>query len=86
MDLSPGGVLVKAHRILPPGSSLSLRLHLSGRMKPVVATGLVVRILEGNQMGIHFDRLNFTESERLQEYLLPLVLTETTRSSTIAVF
>jgi len=86
MDLSPRGVLVKAHRILPPGSSLSLRLHLSGRMKPIVATGLVVRILEGNQMGIHFDRLDFTESERLQEYLLPLVLTETTRSSTIAVF
>jgi hypothetical protein len=53
-------------------------------MKPIVATGLVVRILEGNQMGIHFDRLDFTESERLQEYLLPLVVADTTRPSATA--
>jgi CheY-like chemotaxis protein len=62
MDLSPS-VLVKAHRVLPPGSPVSLRLYLSGRMKPIVATGLVIRILEGNQMGIHFDRLDFTERQ-----------------------
>ena len=78
------GMLVKAHRVLPPGSPVGLRLHLSGRMKPIVATGLVVRTLEGNQMGIHFDRLDFTESERLQEYLLPLVVADTTRPSATA--
>ena len=43
-------------------------------MRPVVATGLRVRILDGNQMGIHFDRLALTASERLQEFLLPRVL------------
>jgi hypothetical protein len=81
IDLSPDGVLVKARRILPAGSPARVRLHLSGRTRPVVAEGLVVRILDGNQMGIHFDRLALTESERLQEFLLPLVLDETARSS-----
>jgi hypothetical protein len=81
IDLGPNGVLVKAHRILPPGSPVRLGLHLSGRMRPVVATGLVVRILDGNQMGIHFDFLAPTESERLQEFVLPLVPEETARPS-----
>lgn len=81
IDLSPTGVLVKARRILPAGSPVRLSLHLSGRMRSVVATGSVVRILGGSQMGIQFDRLNLTESERLQEFLLPLVLEETARAS-----
>ena len=84
IDLSPSGVLVKARPIFPTGSSVGVRLHLSGRMKPVMATGLVVRLLDGNQMGIHFDRLALTESERLQEFLLPLVLEEPVRSSATA--
>jgi len=84
IDRSPSGVLVKARRIFPAGSSVGVRLNLSGRMRPVVATGLVVRILDGNQMGIHFDRLALTESERLQEFLLPLVLEETVQSSATA--
>ena len=79
IDLSPTGVLVKARRILPAGSPVRVSLHLSGRMRPVVATGSVVRIL-GSRMGIQFDRLDLTESERLQEFLLPLVLEETARS------
>jgi len=63
---------------------VGVRLHLSGRIRPVVATGLVVRILRGNQMGILFDRLALSESERLQEFLLPLVLEETAGSSATA--
>jgi hypothetical protein len=35
-------------------------------------------------MGIHFNRLALTESERLQEFLLPLVLEETVQSSATA--
>ena len=81
IDLSPTGVLVKARRILPAGSPVRVSLYLSGRMRPVLATGLVVRILDGNQVGIQFDRLALTESERLQEFLLPLVVEETARSS-----
>ena len=74
-------MLIKTRRILPAGSPVRLSLHLSGRMRPVVATGSVVRILGGSQMGIQFDRLDPTESERLQEFLLPLVREETARAS-----
>jgi len=81
IDLSPTGVLIKARRILPAGSPVRLSLHLSGRMRPVVATGSVVRILGGSQLGIQFDRLDLAESERLQEFLLPLVREETARAS-----
>jgi len=51
-------------------------LDLSPRMKPVVGVGSVVRVLGENQMGIQLDRLTIAESERLQEFLLPLVPNE----------
>jgi PilZ domain-containing protein len=84
IDLSSSGALVKARRIPPPGSPVGVRLHLPGPRRPVWAAGLVVRILAGNQMGIHFDRLALIESERLQEFLLSLVLEETIRPSASA--
>jgi hypothetical protein len=35
-----------------------------------------VRVLDGNQMGIQLDRLAVRESERLQEFLLPMIPNE----------
>jgi hypothetical protein len=48
-------------------------LELAPQMKPVVAAGSVVRVLDGNVMGIQLDQLSVAESERLQEFLLPLL-------------
>jgi hypothetical protein len=48
-------------------------MELTQKMKPMVGAGSVVRILGGNQMGIHLDRLPVGESERLQEFLLPMI-------------
>jgi len=73
VDVSPSGLLVKARRILPAGSSVGVRLHLSGKMEPIAGRGSVVRIVGGNQMGIHLDRLAPPDSERLEEFLLPLI-------------
>jgi len=73
VDVSPSGLLVKAHRILPAGSSVGVRLHLSGKIEPIVGRGSVVRIVGGNQMGIHLDRLAPPDNERLEEFLLPLI-------------
>jgi hypothetical protein len=70
VDVSTGGLLVHASRVLPLGSSLRMRLQLSPRMEPIKAAGSVVRILNGNQMGIQLNRLALLESERLQEFLL----------------
>jgi DNA-binding response OmpR family regulator len=73
VDVSPAGLLVKAQRIFPAGSSVGISLRLSGRLKPILCKGSVVRIGGGNQMGIHLDRMNSIENERLQEFLLPLI-------------
>lgn len=73
IDVSMEGVLVRAARPLPVGSSVSVSLQLSKGTNPVVAAGCVVRVLSGNQLGIHLGKLGLTESQRLQEFLLPLV-------------
>jgi DNA-binding response OmpR family regulator len=76
VDVSLNGMLVRAPRMLPAGSPVQVSMELSQRMKPVVGAGSVARILGGNQMGIHLDRLSVRESERLQEFLLPLITRE----------
>ncbi len=53
-----------------------MSLQLSPRMRPIVAAGSVVRILAGNQMGIQLHQLTLSDSERLQEFLLPLIPAE----------
>jgi DNA-binding response OmpR family regulator len=73
IDVSLDGILVTAPRTIPPGSAVQVSMELSQRMKPVVGAGSVVRLLGRNQMGIHLDRLPVGESERLQEFLLPLI-------------
>jgi DNA-binding response OmpR family regulator len=73
IDVSLDGILVKARRTIPAGSAVHVSVELTRRMKPVVGAGSIVRILGGNQMGIHLDRLPVSESERLQEFLLPMI-------------
>jgi hypothetical protein len=73
IDVRLCGILVKASRTLVRGTPVRVRLELAPRMKPVVAAGAVVRVLDGNQMGIQPEQLSVAESERLQEFLLPLL-------------
>jgi hypothetical protein len=76
MDLSMNGILVRASRTAPVGSSLRISLLLSQRMRPVAVAGSVARILNGNQMGIQLDQLSLSDSEIMQEFLLPFIPTE----------
>ncbi len=76
IDVSMEGLLVKVSRPIPVGSSVNVSLQLSKGMKPVVGSGCIVRLLGGNQLGIHLGRLQLAESQRLQEFLLPLIATE----------
>lgn len=73
VNVSLSGVLVKALRTFPVGSPVSLALSLSPRMRPIVGVGSVVRVTPDNQMGIQLDQLTVGESQRLQEFLLPLI-------------
>jgi DNA-binding response OmpR family regulator len=73
VDVSLCGLLVKAGRTLARGTPVRVSMELARRMKPVVAAGSVVRVLDGNRMGIQLAQLSVAESERLQEFLLPLI-------------
>ena len=73
VDVSLNGILVKAPRALPVGSPVQVSMELTQKMRPLVGAGSVVRLVGGNQMGIHLDRLTVGESERLQEFLLPMI-------------
>ncbi|MFZ0786540.1 MAG: response regulator [Candidatus Acidiferrales bacterium] len=76
IDVSLGGMLVTAPQSLPPGSVVQITLQLKPGMKPIVGSGVVMRALPGNRMGINLKSLPMPESERLQEFLLPLILEE----------
>jgi hypothetical protein len=73
VDVSLDGILVKCPRTIPAGSVVQVSMDLTQRMNPVVGAGSVVRILSGNRMGIHLNRLPLEESARLQEFLLPMM-------------
>jgi CheY-like chemotaxis protein len=76
IDVSMGGLLVKSPRTAPIGSAVRVSMQLAPRAKPVMGLGSIVRILSGNQMGIQLDQLPLAESERLQEFLLPMIPSE----------
>lgn len=73
IDISLNGMLVSAPVTFPAGSSAELCLQLSPTAKPIVGSGLVMRTIEGNQMGIRFVKMSTLDMESLQEFLLPFI-------------
>jgi CheY-like chemotaxis protein len=73
IDLSINGMLVRAPRLFPAGSIVEIALFLEGIPKPVLGRGSIARVIGLDQMGVYLDCLTMTESQRLQEYLLPHV-------------
>lgn len=76
IDISLDGMLVTAPRSLPAGSAVQALIQLVPGQKPIVGSAVVMRVLPGNRLGIHLTGLSVTERERLQEFLLPLILQE----------
>jgi len=73
INLSLEGMLIHTPKTVPIGSSVEVCLQLSKSEKPIVGVGSVVRMHGREEMGIHLGRLTLEESQRLQEYLLPLI-------------
>jgi hypothetical protein len=73
VNVSLEGMLIRSSRMLPIGSSVGISLQLNQAMTPVVGAGSVVRLHGRDEMGIHLGRLTREQSQRLQEYLLPLL-------------
>jgi CheY-like chemotaxis protein len=83
IDVSLNGLLVKVQSNAPVGSPVKVRLYLAPDMEPIVGSGLVVRIVDANRMGIQLNSLPVAESRRLQDFLLPLILKEGLEASFI---
>jgi DNA-binding response OmpR family regulator len=77
IDLSLNGALVQTSRTFPAGSSVQISLDLSPGRPPIACDGLVARLIGHTRMGIHFDRIGTAEGQRLEEFLLPLILVST---------
>ena len=58
---------------LPLGSRVEMSMHLGTGVKPIGGYGSVVRMAGANQMGIQTEHWGVADSERLGEFLLPLV-------------
>jgi DNA-binding response OmpR family regulator len=71
IDISLNGTLVRAAHTFPVGSPVEVSLYLLAGRPPVAGLGSIMRVAEGNQMGIQLEQLPAAESGRLQEYLLP---------------
>ena len=66
MNAATRGGLALAEAIAPIYSRIA-------GVRAVILGGSVARVMGGNQMGIQLDQLSVGESERLQEFLLPLI-------------
>src|SRR3984893_17551673 len=73
INLSLEGMLIRTPKMVPIGSSVEVSLQLGKAEKPIMGVGSVVRIHGREEIGIHLGRLILGESQRLQEYLLPMI-------------
>jgi hypothetical protein len=55
---------------------VTVRLFLTSGGQPITANGTVARVA-GPHMGIHLENIALDASKRLQEFLLPLICSET---------
>lgn len=74
LDLSLGGVLVQSRRAFPSGARVEVSLELEAGASPLHSGARIVRTIGTDCMGVQFENLGHKESARLQEYLLPLIL------------
>jgi two-component system chemotaxis response regulator CheY len=72
VDLSLNGALVHASNTFPVGSLVEVSLFLLAGKPPIAGLGSVMRLVEGNQMGIQLERMPAAANGRLQAFLLPL--------------
>lgn len=74
LDISLGGALVQSLHSLPSGTPVTVSLELEAGAPPIHSGARVVRTVGTDCMGIQFENFGLKEGARLQEYLLPLIL------------
>ena len=74
LDLSLDGMLVQTTGVLPVGSLVQVSLELSPATPPMRVTARVMRLVGLDCIGLQLESLAMAESEKLQNFLLPLAL------------
>jgi DNA-binding response OmpR family regulator len=77
LDISLDGALVQSHRTFLSGIPVTVSLELEAGTSPLRSGARVIRTIGTDCMGIQFENLGSKESNRLQEFLLPLILAAT---------
>jgi len=75
VDLSFDGMLVRSYLTFPAGTLVKVKLELQKGSSPLQFEARVVRTIETDCMGLQFNQLDAKQGSRLQEFLLPLILT-----------
>ncbi len=83
LDMSLNGVLIQAGTALPAGTKVIVALQLKPGAAPLRASGKVARLIGEDCMGIEITTASLEDSERLQEFLLPLILATTEVESAV---
>jgi len=74
LDLSLGGMLVRASCPLPVGSAVRVGLELKPGTQPLRVTARVVRASGDGCVGLQIENAGSDERKRLHEFLLPRIL------------
>jgi CheY-like chemotaxis protein len=77
VDLSFDGMLVQSYLIFPAGTLVTAKLVLQPGSAPVQFEARVVRTVGTDHMGLQFNRPGAMETTRLQDFLLPMILSVT---------
>jgi CheY-like chemotaxis protein len=74
LDLSLSGMLVHTSSVLPVGSSVKVILALPAATTPIRTAARIVRVIGNDFMGVEFEHIGKVESEKLGEFLVPLIV------------
>jgi CheY-like chemotaxis protein len=74
VDISFDGMLVQSYLVFPAGTQVKLSLDLQNGATPLQFEARVLRTLGTERMGVQFKSRDAKERDRLQEFLLPLIL------------
>jgi CheY-like chemotaxis protein len=74
LDMSLNGVLACCDQTFPKDEQVNVKILLKSHLPPVSAVARVARVIGNDCMGIELERMIRSDSERLQEFLLPLIL------------
>jgi CheY-like chemotaxis protein len=77
VDISFDGMLVQSYLVFPVGTRVQVTLDLQNGSTPLQLEALVLRTLGEDRMAVQFKSSNAAERSRLQEFLLPLILSGT---------